>query len=551
GGGAPAAGGGALRMSSRRGIGYARVSSGAQVPGASLDQQAEAFVSWFQRSAVDLARTFVEAGESAKTRDRKQLRTAFDFIRSERRAGRQIDLFVVYDLTRFCRNLDDQRALQRELCALGVELQAVTLPIVDNAQGRGVTNILGSVNQMVNEFQGEKISECMQHRVRQGRWPFPAPMGYRNRHDEAGTRKWVEPDPVMAPLVTMAFEAVARGERMVDVLARVTALGLRSKHGAKIRRQEFRKMFDNPFYAGRVVSKKHGIEAAGEHEAIVTAEAFALARRALAGNVAAPRRSGIEAEVEFPLRGLVRCESCGKPLVADRARGKMGRLYAYYRCWLPGCRAVRAGAALLERAFVVELEHLQLDGLDFDMVSAALRDEWAEFDSKAAEIRSRLSRQVMDLRAKRDRWIEAYVHEKAMDRETYERTLQRLDREQGEIYFQLAQAKTEGATVDDLLTFAKPLLTAPAELWRRANLDQKRRIQSLIFPAGMAVGKKALPTPQTASIFSELRGDNVGKVKMVERSRATSNRIRTIFQDAAALVREVFGAQAVPLAGLA
>lgn len=42
---------------------------------------------------------------------------------------------------------------------------------------------------------------------------------------------------------------------------------------------------------------------------------------------------------EFPLRGFVRCADCGSPLTASKSRGKTGRTYPYYRCWVKTCGA--------------------------------------------------------------------------------------------------------------------------------------------------------------------------------------------------------------------
>ena len=59
----------------------------------------------------------------------------------------------------------------------------------------------------------------------------------------------------------------------------------------------------------------------------------------------------------FPLRGLVRCGVCGRPLTGSWSKGRNCR-YAYYHC-RRRCQAVNVSKAVLEGAFVDELALLR------------------------------------------------------------------------------------------------------------------------------------------------------------------------------------------------
>ena len=56
---------------------------------------------------------------------------------------------------------------------------------------------------------------------------------------------------------------------------------------------------------------------------------------------------------QFPLRGFVRCESCGRGLTGSWSKGR-SEYYANYHC-RPGCRAVNVTKAKLEGLFADEL----------------------------------------------------------------------------------------------------------------------------------------------------------------------------------------------------
>src|SRR5258708_1980720 len=65
----------------------------------------------------------------------------------------------------------------------------------------------------------------------------------------------------------------------------------------------------------------------------------------------------IRRHADFPLRGYVRCEACGRPLTASWSKGRSD-YYAYYHC-RPGCRASNIAKTKLEDMFVDELTRLQ------------------------------------------------------------------------------------------------------------------------------------------------------------------------------------------------
>lgn len=527
-------------MTTLRGVHYSRVSDPSQVSGASLDQQVAHGMEWFGRKGIDLVRCFREEGESGRSAKRSTLTLALAFIAAEKKAGRSIDVFVIHDLSRFFRNLEEQWALKKQLGALGTRLDSVLMPITEDAHGRAMQNFLGTSNQFLVELNGEKIRDCMLARKRQGRWPHPAPLGYVNRKTEDGSRKWIEPDPAKAPLVRAAFEAVARGEGLAETLAAVTRRGLRTKHGLELRVQELRKILDNPFYVGRVRSVKYGFEIEGEHEGIVDAATFARVQALRVGKGAqAPH---VQVREEFPLRGFLRCEACGKPLTADWARGKLGKRYAYYRCWVPSCRAVALAAGKVEQALVDDLNARKLSPGRAALLTETLRAVLAEEDATAAKDRAKGNQRLVELRRKRDRVIDAYLHDGALDRPTYDEQMRRLNAEINETsaaYFQPQGKGDPAARLDRILTLATPMLTGPGELWQAGDATARRQIQTLIYPKGLTLSKTALQTPEVAFAFNDLGEENAMKVRMVEQTLTGSNPLRDWFEKAAAVVQAV------------
>ena len=111
---------------------------------------------------------------------------------------------------------DWERLRKHEGPATSAALRGVLDRLAGRLVGRGV-------------FRAEKIEAGMKETVARGRWPWKAPIGYRNDRSPDG-RKIVVPDE-QARLVRKAFESVAAGEVPAAVLRRVTALGLTTKKG--------------------------------------------------------------------------------------------------------------------------------------------------------------------------------------------------------------------------------------------------------------------------------------------------------------------------------
>ena len=113
----------------------------------------------------------------------------------------------------------------------------------------------------------------------------------------------------------------------------------------------------NQLYAGIVDVPEYGVRGKrGDFEPLISEEMFYRVQAVLSGRVpsTAPQQ---RAHPDFPLRGFVRCESCGRGLTGSWSKGRSD-YYAYYHC-RPGCRAVNVTKAKLEGLFADELARLQ------------------------------------------------------------------------------------------------------------------------------------------------------------------------------------------------
>jgi site-specific DNA recombinase len=492
---------------------YTRVSSEEQVSNLSLDVQEKTCRDYCARNGWKVEAVYREEGESAKTADRTVLRQMLAALRE--RPG-LVEYVVVYDTSRFARDVYVHASLKQLLMKSGARLRAATQPLEDTAAGRAIEGVFAVFNQLDNELRAEKVTAGMKETVARGRWPWAAPLGYKN--DRRDGRKVVVLDDLRARLLKKVFESVASGDAPADVLRRVTALGLVSKKGRTLRLQELTKLLRNPFYKGLAKSSVWGIETNGEHPALVDAATWARVQFQLGGRAVAPGRPPRKKQrPDFPLRGFVRCTTCGSPLTASNSRGKTGRTYPYYRCWVKSCSAkVQIRADRLEERFTELLRRLELTPGMVRLVEAALLDIWNDLRKQATEEAAAVRRRISNLEHRKKRFVEAYVVEQAIDRTTYQREIAAADEALTLLHLELHDATLEDLDLEAALGFASHVLTRTSTLWEAASPEQKRRLQTLIFPEGITFDGEALETPVTALLFRLLGPDQTGEVNLVE-----------------------------------
>ena len=347
-----------------------------------------------------------------------------------------------------------------------------------------------------------------------GRWVFLAPLGYINAPRAMG--KTLMPDPERAPIVRRVFEEYATGRfTKQQVLEQAWAWGLTNRRNRPLTSQAIGTLLRNRLYAGIVDVSEYGVRAKrGDFEPLISEELFYRVQSVLSGRVPATTPQQ-RAHPDFPLRAFVRCVSCGRGLTGSWSKGR-SEYYAYYHC-RPGCRAkVNVTKAKLEGLFADELTLLQPTPGYMRLLKESVLQIWKARKAAVREEIESAERAAKAIQNKLDRLDEAFLFERSIDIDTYDRhaeklreelTLARMDRHSG----QLDELDVEG-----ILAFAERVLPRAADLWVQASLEQRQRFQQLFFPDGIAFdGNGFVRTALTAPAFSYLRpieGGNEGLV---------------------------------------
>jgi hypothetical protein len=104
-----------------------------------------------------------------------------------------------------------------------------------------------------------------------------------------------------------------------------------------------------------------------------------------------------------------------------------------------------------------------------------------------------------------NRFEEAFLFQKSIDKRTYDDHLARLREDLTLAEMRRNEAHTEQLDVEGVLAFAEHVLSHAASLWTNANLADRGALQQALFPNGLAWSETGFGTAVTCSAFSYLQ----------------------------------------------
>ena len=486
-----------------RAVIYCRVSTTEQAQNLSLSTQQRLCREYCTREGLEVARVFVEEGESAKSLQRPVFLELLAFCQQNK--GR-IQAVVVYSLSRFSRNATDHHAVRGLLVGLGIRLHSASERIDESPMGRFMETILAGMAQWDNDVRAERTKVGMKEAVSRGRWVWRAPLGYQNSRSRL--KPSLIPDPAVAPLIKQAFDLYANQSRERRALLKtLDGLGLKTKQGKALSIQSFHNLLRNPVYIGRVRSS-FGDEQAGDFEPLVSEALFLRAQARLSGKGPAAE-SRHRDNPNFPLRRFVRCGLCQTPLTGSSPKGRT-RKYAYYAC-RKGCPGISAAKADLEGAFFELLESLQPNAGYLKLFRAVVLDCWKGELKAAHDVVARLATRVRELEQRIRDYHHAFVVEKTIDSEGYKEMVERTRAELTVAKIERNEAQIEESDVEGVLAFAEHVIGNAAALWTNASADDRLALQRALFPDGLIWNGTGFGTAVTCLAFKQFEASTPSK----------------------------------------
>lgn len=317
---------------------YVRVSTQKQGrEGVSLQAQRDAVLRYATIHELQVVEWFEEQESAAK-----QGHPIFDRMVSQLKRGKATG-FICHKLDRTVRNIYDWSTLSK-LVDSGVQIHFAHESLdLESLSGKLSADIQAAIASHYSRNLRDEVRKGLVGRLKQGIYPFAAPVGYVN--NGGGKAKTI--DPVTGPLVRKAFELYSTGEYGFHALRQeLFRLGLRSSTGKVLVPDRLTHILNNPFYYGLIRIRRTGETYAGVHDPLVTKRLFDRCHDVLHKKT---RRRSLKHDHAF--RKRLACSACGLNLIGETQKG-----HVYYRCHSGRCKGVSVREDKVANLIRCELE---------------------------------------------------------------------------------------------------------------------------------------------------------------------------------------------------
>ncbi|MFN2610433.1 MAG: recombinase family protein, partial [Actinomycetota bacterium] len=487
---------------------YLRVSTKEQAEkgdsseGYSIPAQREACFRYIADKGWDVADEFIDAGESARSADRPNLKAMLQRI-----GEGDIDIIVVHKIYRLARNIEDHVAIRAALRKYGVQLASVTENIEETASGRLVEGIHALMAEFYSANLGAEVTKGLTQKAKQGGWPGRAPMGYLNHRERVGHTEIAKVilDPERAILVREAFRMYATGDySLAEVQASLAAKGLTNpfskKPGASPPVSSHALTLANPFYAGIV--EWNGVRYPGTHKPLISMNLFERVQEVLRVHNKAGTRQRTH---DHYLKGLLACGECGRNLSLTLAKGK----YLYMYCLgqknesrvKTGCTQPYVMASDAEKMVEDIYRKVQLPSEWVERLSQELEEEIVERQATAADLRVLITKKLSELAEERQKLLKAY-YANAIPLELLKADQDRITQSEQKAKSELMETEQDLAGWHEVLKLAIKLAASCHDAYCKARPKVRLRFNQAVLKAVYIKDGKA--KPEFTEVFEAL-----------------------------------------------
>jgi len=145
-------------------------------------------------------------------------------------------------------------------------------------------------------------------------------------------------------------------------------------------------------------------------------------------------------------------------------------------------------------------------------------DVWRQRQSEILKLGATLQSRVDGLKARRQRVIDAFLHERSIDKPTYKEQLDLLNEEIALAELEIHETRIDEMDLEAALNFATNALSNAAQFWIQCSPEQKQRFQRVLFPNGLVFEGESYRTAETCLAFSYLQAISSGDPSLASRT---------------------------------
>lgn len=481
-----------LNVASNNCVIYTRVSTKEQSENnQSLETQKKYCEELSKKKALNIVEYFGGTYESAKDDDRKEFNRMFKFILNK---NNKINFIVVYSLDRFSRSGGNAINLSEKLGRQGIQIISVTQQVeTTTPSGKFQESMFMMFSKFDNDMRRDKTLTGMIEMLKNGFWPTKAPVGYSHVSGKKGAERIIINDKgvfIKKAFLWKANEQLPNNEIILRL----------SKLGFEVSKQGLNEVLKNPFYCG-ILSHNllKGEVVKSKHPAIVSEEIFLRANEIKSSGHIGYKQSKVNENL--PLKKFVKCDVCGTSYAGYLVKAK--GLY-YYKCNRTGCKCNDNAQAMHEQ-FLNLLEKFHVEEKMISPMKQAMVSAFHKMCRQKTD-ESKLYRTHLKQIEDGVEKLEERFALGDIDRPMFEKFMAKYALEKTEIERSIGQTEINLSNLEKYIQFTLQLCSKLPSMWASGSIDQKIKLQNLIFPEGILYNreKRSYRTTRINSLFASI-----------------------------------------------
>ena len=497
---------------------YTRVSSNKQKDeGTGLETQEKLCREEAEQLGYTVLKVFSDGGISGK--NIKNRPGMLDLLTFLKRTKEHITIFT-YHIDRLGRdtanNIEIIKTAQQHGHAIYIYRTGF---IEDTPTGHFMTTVQSAASQLEREHNKERTKQLSRGHVFEGCWIFREPIGYKFcKYKKSVKYRWLLRNEPEATIIQQALEKFAAAElqTQTDVANFLkTNLGL-----FDIKRKNWfdlaKRILTEEKYSGYFEYKRWGSQyQKGKIEALITPETFKTIQQRLKGKERVKHTIYNKNDEKFPLRGLIVCPYCGKPITGSLTKGGT---FPYYQCQSRQCsnkRLVNVTPKLLHADFESLLKNITPsdDFIDIAKTQAltiyqACYDN-IKNDNKLKEFRlKQIDKEIANCFEKYKNTSNSIFIQKL------EEQVNELESEKQHIKAELDNSTNiEIMPFEEAFAYVEEFIKNPLKLWQQSDIFMKRQIYKLTFEEKLSYDKQnKFSEPKLSPIFKIIHNVKFDKI---------------------------------------
>ena len=353
----------------------------------SIEDQDRKIFEWAELHHYKIVHRYVDEALSGK---RAEKRPAFMQMIEDSESS-DWEAVIIYDSSRFARNLEQSLVYKSILKRNNVQVISVTSPPIEDEDAALLSDaMMGVMDEMYVRKLSKNVKRGVESKLLRGEWFGNPPHGYIK------VNKALVIEPKEAEIIRYIFDAVLSGETYYSIFKHLHSAGIKTRRGLDFCTRSIYAILTNQVYRGYLKTTIDGTTRLikAKHDAIIDEETFekvqqiVIDRKIRHNHKQKPRETG-----RHWLSGLIRCANCNSIFVYVDKASRSPR----FRCAGYGqsiCHVPTVMVSVVEDMVLKALDQIQL--CDSYLYSLNIRvpapTSVIDYDAKLRQINLKLTR---------------------------------------------------------------------------------------------------------------------------------------------------------------